>query len=174
MRYRVAHRSAAARPGLTQVLGPAMQSISTETLAKMAELAASSSSPQRYEAAVLELVGDKQLAQRATDWLQEAFGLVLIAHMELGVVEPTTFAARNSAGDWIEFPFATDPIFVEAFRLAVVIFHQGPREVFNALATTSSVFSVVNQALDQGASLQGAKLTPPRMFAMSAESYSGA
>jgi hypothetical protein len=148
-----------------------VQILAFETLAEVAAIAASSSSPEEYEARAIELVGNKDLARRALDWLPEAFGIVLVTHMELDITLPKTFMARNLAGAWIEFPLATDPIFGDSIKLATIVFHNGPREIFSALATASSVASVVNQALDSGVSMAGGVLQPIRMFGLHAEAY---
>jgi hypothetical protein len=148
-----------------------VQILAFETLAEVAAFAASSSSPKEYEASAIALVGNKDLARRALDWLPEAFGIVLITHMELGIALPKTFIARNLTGAWIEFPLARDPIFGDSVKLATIVYHNGPREVFSALATASSVASVVNQALDSGVSLAGGVMQPIRMFGLSAEAY---
>ena len=166
------HASAAPpRGGLTQALGPIVQILAFETLAEIAAIAASSPSPEKYEASAVALVGDKDLARRALDWLPEAFGIVLVTHMELGITLPKTFMARNLAGEWIEFSLDRDPIFTDSLKLAAIVFHNGPREVFSALATASSVASVINKALGSGVSLAGGIMQPIRMFGLSAEDY---
>jgi hypothetical protein len=116
-------------------------------------------------------LGDQQLALRTINWLQESFGLVLIAHLDADVIPPTTFAVQDTAGEWIEFPLAADPIFKDAFGIATTVFHNGPREVFSSLAKASSIFSVVNKALNQGVSLQGARLLTIHMYGVRAETY---
>jgi hypothetical protein len=79
--------------------------------------------------------------------------------------------ARNVAGEWVEFPLSADPVFSESVVLASAYFHGGEREVFGGLALRSSIYSVVNQALDQGVDIKGAALLPIQMHGLSAESY---
>lgn len=150
-----------------------MNKLAFETLSQVAVLSASSSSLEEYEAAAYSLIGDSELTRRALDWLPEAFGLVLIAHMELGITLPKSFVARNRAGVWLEFPLASDPIFADSLKLAIDIFHNGPRDVFSALATASSVVDTVNRGLNSGDSLAGAVFQPIRMHGLSAEAYGG-
>lgn len=150
-----------------------MQTLAFEILEQIAALAASSKSEADYETSVTRLVGDAAVARRALDWLPEAFGIVLASHVEPSIKPPATFLARNRAGDWNEYPLTADPIFVESIRLAAVVYHNGPREVFSRLASASSIYHVVNDALENGASLKDARLQPIRMFGLAAETYSG-
>jgi len=150
-----------------------MQLVTQETIAKIADLAASELTPEQVEAAAYQLVGDPAIAQRVIEWLPEAFGFVLIGHMGEGITLPSTFKAKNSTGCWIEIPFSKEPIFGQAIQLATSMYHNGPREVFKNLALRSSVAVVVNKALNAGASLNGASLSPPAMLSIAAESYSG-
>lgn len=151
-----------------------MQSVSSETLAEVAALAAASGSTESCEAAVSQLLGDPALARRALDWLPEAFGLVLIAHIEPSLELPTTFLARGHGGEWIELALAVDPLFAQCLQLASVVFHNGPRELFERLALASSVHAAVNDALNHGVSLKNGRLHPIRMLGLSAETYDGA
>ena len=168
------HTSAAPpRVGLTQALGPAVQNLAFETLSQVAVIAASSSTPEEYEAAAFSLIGNSELTRRALDWLPEAFGIVLVSHMELGITLPQSFMARNHAGVWLEFPLDSDPIFADSLKLATTVFHNGPRDVFSALATASSIVDTVNQTLNSGGSLAGAVFQPIRMHGLSAEAYGG-
>jgi hypothetical protein len=149
-----------------------MQIVALETITKVAELAASGLTPEEYEAAALQAVGEPDLARRVVDWLPEAFGVVLVSHMAT-VTLPTTFLARDSSGSWVEIPFSKDPIFGEVLKLALSMYHHGPREVFSALALRSSTVDAVNKALNSGASIDGAVLSPPTMPGIAAETYGG-
>ena len=148
-----------------------MQTSALETMGKVAELAATLPS-EEYEAAALQMIGTPDVARRVLDWLPEAFGAVLVSHMG-AVTLPTTFMARDSSGFWVEIPLSKDPIFGEAVRLAQLVYHHGPREVFSALALRSSVLAAVNQALNAGALIDGAVLSPPTMLGIAAETYDG-
>ena len=147
-----------------------MRILGLETLTKISDLAASDLSQEQYENAVLDLVGDRTLAQRIIDWLPEAFGFILVGHMG-NLTLPTTFQARDTAGDWVEIPLSKEPILAEALDLASRVFHNGPKDVFSSLALRSAVVDVVNNALNAGASLEGARLAPLAMHGLSAEIY---
>ena len=148
-----------------------MQNIALETLAEIAELSVASQSSEAYEAAALELLGDPVLARRALDWLPEAFGLVLATHIEPSIQPPETFMAQCGTGEWIEFPVSAEPIFAQCVQLASVVYHHGPREVFEHLALSSAIHAAVNGALNQGVSLKGGKLQPLRVLGVPAEAY---
>ena len=147
-----------------------MRIVSLETLTKISDLAASDLSQEQYENAVLGLVGDHTLAQRIVDWLPEAFGFILVGHMG-NLTLPTTFQARDAAGDWVEISLSKEPILAEALDLASQVFHNGPKNVFSSLALRSAVVDVVNNALNAGASLEGSRLAPLAMHGLSAEIY---
>ena len=147
-----------------------MRIVSLETLTKISDLAASDLSQEQYENAVLDLVGDRTLAQRIIDWLPEAFGFILVGHMG-NLTLPTTFQARDAAGDWVEISLSKEPILAEALDLASQVFHNGPKNVFSSLALRSAVVDVVNNALNAGASLEGSRLAPLAMHGLSAEIY---
>jgi hypothetical protein len=136
-----------------------------EVLAKYA------SHPERAESEVLALVGDVDLARRLIDWIPEAFGAVLIGHMKLGLNLPQKFTAMDVHGHWQEIPFSAEPIFAQAFEAASLYYHEGPREVFVALATAGCMVSSVNRALNAGADLAGASLGGPAMLGIPAETY---
>jgi hypothetical protein len=153
--------------------GPIMDDIAFEALAQMADLAVSSASREQHEASVTRLAGDPALARRVLDGLPEAFGIVLAAHLEPTLEPPTTFFARDRAGAWVEFPLSADPVFAQAIRLASVVFHHGPRDVFERLASASAVQAAISAALDAGASLVGGTLQPLRMHGLAAETYVG-
>jgi hypothetical protein len=146
-----------------------MQSVTSEQLLEIADLLASLSDVE-VEARALQVLGQPMLARRAVDWLPEAFGLVLARHLA-EVVLPTTFKARDRSGAWVEIPLSRDPIFGEALKLAIHTYHEGPRELFANLATRSSVVGVVSQALNSGADLDGAQLSPLCMLGLPAEQY---
>jgi hypothetical protein len=127
-------------------------------------------SQQQTEQRVLELVGDPDLAQRAQEWIREAFGWVLIAHLE-ELTPPDTFHVRNHDGEWKEFPMQVEPIFAVAKGVAVKMLVDGEREAFQALATRSALFDGVNKMLNAGVDLAGAVVSGPAFVALRAELY---
>ena len=143
--------------------------ISKEQMEQVARLMATLPDVE-CESAVLELLQDESLARRAIDWLPEAFGLVLVNHIEQ-LILPTTFKARDQEGCWVEIPFAAEPIFALALELGTFVYHNGPRDLFRSIAEGSSVVAAVNNALNAGAELKGAKLSSLEMFGLRAEAY---
>ncbi len=127
---------------------------------------------ERAEIEILALAGDADLARRLIDWIPEAFGAVLIGHMKLGLNLPQTFTAMDAHGHWQEFPFSAEPIFVQALEAASLCYHEGPREVFVALAPAGCMVNSVDRALNAGADLAGASLGGPAMLGIPAETYS--
>lgn len=127
-------------------------------------------SDEEIEARVLEMTGDATLAQRLIDWPPEAFGMVLIPHIA-SVNLPTTFSAQTRSGNWVEFKFQAEPIFSEAVRIGMEMYHSGPRNIFKNVVVRSSVVDAVNIALNQGSSLEGATLSGPALIGIPAEIY---
>ena len=148
-----------------------MQTVAPETLEQLARLLGASDSWDIAETQAVALVGDRALVRRVFDWLCEAFGLVLALHTESTIKPPTTFMAKNDAGDWVEIPLSADPVFGDSVTLASTYFHGGDRDIFGGLALRSSIFSAVNQALNQGVDIKGATIQPIQMHDLSAESY---
>jgi len=124
----------------------------------------------RQEAAVTALLGDELLARRSVDWLVEAFGMVLLPHIA-PLTLPKTFKARNNDGEWEEFPLSVDPIFTQAIKLGIELYHQGQRELFGKIALRSAMVAAVNKALNAGADIRGGVLGPPSMNGLQAEMY---
>lgn len=149
-----------------------MQQISIETLSTIGELAVSGLTPEEYESAVAVLTGDPGLARRIIDWLPEAFGLILLSHMG-DITLPKTFRAKDRAGEWVEIPLVQEPVLADALEFASLTYHKGPKSLFSGLALQSAVVDSVNQALDAGESLAGARLGPIAMPGLSAEIYGG-
>jgi hypothetical protein len=146
-----------------------MQSISQRQLEQVAGILADLSEPEQ-EAAVIALLGDERLARRAIDWLVEAFGLVLLPHIA-ALTLPNTFKARSNSGEWVEFPFSSDPIFIQAIKLGTELYHQGQHVVFGKIALRSAMVIAVNKALNAGADINGGVLGPPSMIGLKAEMY---
>ena len=148
-----------------------MQTVSRELVERAArQLADTTLSDEEREREVLGLAGHAELARRLIDLIPEAFGLVLIGHMNL-VELPRTFSARASDGSWHEFPFSADPIFAMAAELATDTYHHGPRDLFVPLAASSSMVDAVNSALNAGADPKGALLSGPALNGVPAETY---
>jgi hypothetical protein len=122
------------------------------------------------EAKVLELVGDKILAQRLLDWIPEVFGLVLVSHIG-NVNPPRTFSAKSSEGHWVEISLDAEPIFKAVVPIAMAMFHSGPKDAFRCIAQRSAILDTANNALNAGASLDGATLSGPALMSIPAEVY---
>lgn len=126
------------------------------------------------EAAVLALADrDVMLARRLIDVVPEGFGLVLISHIQGadGMQLPTTFSVQNAAGDWVEFPLQREPIFVAAVLAAQQMFHTGPRLQFQTVTDRSALLNTVNNALNEGGSLEGSSLGGPSFLGIPAAIY---
>lgn len=124
------------------------------------------------ETRVAVVLPDPMSARRAIDWLPEAFGLVLIGHMAR-VTMPTTFSARSKRGQWVEFAFDAEPVFKDALRLGIEMYHSGSRGVFVNVSQRSSLVAAVSQALNAGSSIEGATLSGPALIGIPAEVYRG-
>ncbi len=133
-------------------------------------LASDDMTEDAIESAVLAEVRDPMLARRLIDWIPEAFGIVTVSHMgRIGI--PATFKAKTKQGGWREFPLDVEPILLCALKRAQQMYHDGPRHLFAPLASRSSTMAVVNKALNEGSSLDGAQLGAPRMLGIPAEFY---
>ena len=122
------------------------------------------------EARVLSIAESPMHARRLIDWTREAFGLVLISHIAK-VVMPNTFTAKAANGEWIEFSFDVEPIFHAALLEASEMMQSGPRNVFQNIATCGGLFAAVNEALNEGASIEGGVLSGPALLGIPAEVY---
>lgn len=148
-----------------------LEGLARGNLEKVVELIGSSSlSEDAIERQVLALVGDSELARRAIDWIPEAFALVVIGHMAK-VKLPTTFSAKGRDGVWRQFPLSAEPIFAQAIRKAAETFHDGPRDLFSAIAQRSGILDSVNKALNAGQDINGATLSGPALIGIPAETY---
>ncbi len=119
---------------------------------------------------VAALVLDQMLARRLIDWLPEAFGMVLVSHMAK-VILPETFSAKDKYGNWVQFDLKVEPLFQSATQLAVRIFHDGPRSTFSNIVRRSALLGAANSALNNGQSLDGARLAGPALIGIPAEVY---
>lgn len=139
-----------------------------EALYSIAQLSVSDVTESEYKRLAADVVGDPHLARRIIEWLPEACGLMLIGHMD-GVGLPTTFEARDRAGEWKSFPLSRDPIVADALEFASRIIHDGPTYLFEGLAMQIVVLGRMDRALNAGESLEGTILPPPRMRSVYAE-----
>lgn len=127
---------------------------------------------EEIEIKVASLVQDPMLARRLIDWPPEAFGIVLVSHMNISKLTlPTTFSAKSNRGAWVELEFKVEPIFQSAIRLGTDMYHSGPRNTFSNVALRSAIVAVVNRALNEGSSLDGATLSGPALIGIPAEVY---
>lgn len=148
-----------------------MLTVSDEQLEKIAMLVgAESADDEQLEFRVVTLVQDPMLAKRLISWLPEAFGIVLIPHID-SVILPKTFRAKNKRGEWVEIDLDAEPIFRPAVQLATHMYHNGPRSIFSNIATRSAIVDAVNRALNEVGSIQGATLSGPALVGIPAEIY---
>lgn len=125
----------------------------------------------QIERDVRALVDDDMSARRLIDWIPEAFGIVLVSYISNKIVLPKTFSAKSAAGKWVEIPFEKEPIFAEALKMAQTIYHEGPKDIFQNVSFRSSMTNTVDNALNSGASLDGAYLSGPALIGIPAEVY---
>ena len=149
-----------------------MNSVPEETiLAAIDILGTPGMEEDELERAIRGLVGDDMTARRLFVWIREAFGLVLISHLRSKPRLPTTFSARNREGRWVELELTGEPIFTAALLVAQRMFHEGPRETFQAIALRSAMLNAVNNLLNAGSSLEGARLSGLALIDIPAEVY---
>lgn len=117
------------------------------------------------ESRAYSIAGSRQLAQRALDWLPEAFGLVALSRIE-GLDMPASFSAKSRSGTWHEFPLSAEPLYAQAIALT-----RDPEVPFRAVAEQSSCVNAVDNALNSGVSVQGAKVSGPALVGIPAEAY---
>jgi hypothetical protein len=122
---------------------------------------------------VAELVDDPATVNRLLDIIPEAFGLVLISHMQeaVEVTLPTTFFAKGDNDDWVEISMDREPIFFAAITKAQKIYHSGPRLIFQNNSSRSALLSAFSNALAAKTSLSGAELAGPAFAELSASLY---
>lgn len=96
-------------------------------------------------------------AERISAFLPSAFCRIALGH-KFDVEFPDTYKVQNQDG---EFSYKEESIYKAAIELASHIYHNEPdlAEIFNSIVMRSSEFNVVNQALNEGAELSGAKLS---------------
>lgn len=146
---------------------------STEQLQAAIAILGSGESAETSTARIEGLVNDPMLANRLATWIPEVFGLVLVSH--LGKVHlPKSFSAKSATGNWQELDLSLEPIFGSALPLAAAMFHSGPRDVFENLATRSAVVNAANNLLNAGSHIDGATLSGPALIGIPAEVYTKA
>jgi hypothetical protein len=135
-------------------------------------------SSDEIELKVAALALEPILARRLIDVVPEAFGLILISHIENAdkMELPTTFSAQNVHGDWETFSLKDEPIFVAGVLAAQAMFHNGPRLKFQTVTNRSGLLDSVNHALnasgESGTScLVGSRLEGPKFLGIPAETY---
>ena len=101
------------------------------------------------------LVGDQMLARRALNFVPEAFGAMVIGHIPgFATRLPKTFSASAANGEWHEFLFADEPIFVQAVQMAMRLAHQGNRGFIEPVSGRSSLINLVSKSLNAGKELE--------------------
>jgi len=162
-------RTSADHPG-TATSTP-LNGLSQDTLRRVALILADRETSQEEAAErVAELVPDKTTAQRAKDWLPEAFGWHLIAETP-GVVPPRSFHVRTASGAWKELPMKSEPLFDAGLQLADQMIRDGLHGEFATLAKCSSMLDALNNALNAGAEVSGAVISGPAFIALRYEMY---
>ena len=122
------------------------------------------------ESGIASFADNKLVARRLIDCIPEAFGIVLASHV--GRINlPSTFSARLKSGNWKSFEFAVEPVFDLSLRIAADMYHAGDRATFGNVAKRSSIIVALNNALNSGASIEGATLSGPALIGVPAETY---
>ena len=148
-----------------------MEVISTDTLRSAIEiLGGANIENDEIDSRISALVNNSTTLRRLADWPPEAFGYVLISH-GWNVILPTTFSAQNKQGKWLEFNFECEPIFAASLVRATHMYHNSPRDIFKNVSLRSSMINAVNNALNSGATIDGATLSGPALIGIPAEIY---
>lgn len=148
-----------------------MQPIAPALVAETIDIiGAGSFTDGQIEEKVLALAGDAMTARRLIDWIPEAFGVALARRLGK-VTIAKTFSAKNAQGKWKSIPMTAEPVFVVALEAALKMYQEGPREKFINVARRSSIFNAINNALNAGASLDGAAMSGPALIGIPAEVY---
>ena len=121
------------------------------------------------EARVLEFTGDRITTRGLIDFIPEAFGYVLLAHMDRFQME-SNFQAMDLSGNWIEFPMKAEPIVPAAAQVALAMYHDGPRDRFKSIAERSAVVDSASKMLNDNPDAKGI-VTGPALLGIPAEIY---
>lgn len=127
-------------------------------------------SDEEIEEKVASLVSDPMDARRLIDWIPEAFGAHVIAHLGKPVL-PAFFSARNAKGRYITFPIDHEPIYAVAQGMAARMRDEGIRDQVLAIAARSSIFQAAQKAILAGVSIDGAVCSGPALVGIPAEVY---
>ena len=101
-------------------------------------------------------------AERISAFLPSGFCCIALSHkFDLGF--PDSYMVHDQKED---FYYKDEPIYKMGIELAAEIYHNEPElgEVFNSIVTRSAEFNVINQALNEGAEIAGAALSPTSYF----------
>jgi len=123
------------------------------------------------EAAIAELVRSEMAMRRIVDWVPEAFGIFFIAQQFPKIILPTTFSAQKQDGNWQEYPFKCEPVFVTSLDIAKEIYTKGPSQVFESITLRSSMVGTVNKSLESDVCLDNAVLSGPALLGIPADTY---
>ncbi len=121
------------------------------------------------EQKVVRLTGDEMLARRLIDWIPEVFGYVLIGHLGRFTLD-ATFQAKSASGEWKSFDISSEPIVAAAGKMAVAMFHDGPRDDFQRISGRNSTLDAVNNALNANPNASGT-LSGPAFVGIPASVY---
>ncbi len=136
-----------------------VETVPDEILGQAINLLGKGELTQEHIEAALEATGiEAQTAHRLALFTPEAFGFILAGHLKEKIAPASTFSVQKQDGKWSQVPFSAEPIFVAAVKAAQAMYHSGPRESFKAIASRSSVMNVINDALNRGASIEGAAM----------------
>ncbi len=123
------------------------------------------------EKQILKLCANEKDMRRIVDFVPEAFGYVLRSHMKQAVVLSNKFGARDKEGEFVMIDLALEPIWKDAIMLGQKLYQEGPRDLFKSVSLKSAVINTVNNALNGGANLDGATISPTMMLGIMAEDY---
>ena len=144
-----------------------MEMLSRAQLEQIAAIVADRSlSHADRESRATAIAGSSVLANRALDWLPEAFGLLALSQIP-DFVPPTTFSAIDQDGAWHQFPFSAEPL----FDLSIELARSTCNHLIRPIGEQSSCVNAVDQALNAGHSLKGATISGPALVSVLAETY---
>lgn len=110
------------------------------------------------------------LAERLVALVPLAFGRVLLAHLE-PMEFPMSAVLMTQDGSPKSCDLTTDQTFISALELATTMFHEGPRDLFQAAATVSAEVAAASELLHSGATLAGVRFTEPMFLRLSYEEW---
>lgn len=125
---------------------------------------------QELDSRLEALTSNASLAKRLKKWIPEAFGHMTALQIA-AVILPKEFQARNEKGQWKVIPLSSEPIYAAALAEAHEMFNRGSRETHLQIAMRSACLNSVNNALNNGANIDGAVISGPAMLDIPAETY---